>query len=505
MKILDLLIEKGITTKKVASTGGGEYASPCPGCGGDDRFRVWPDKREGNGSFWCRQCGESGDTITFLMKFSGMTYPEACKAAGKELKKPARYQAPRPPDKKSKSVKTALEGRVFLDIPEGVADIKLWREKAGELVDRAHQELLSNDPVRAWLRRRGIKKKALIKFKLGLNVGKDGKDLWRPRESWGLETVFKKPGQKKRLWIPRGLVIPKMAGDQVERIRLRRKGKDAPRYYVIPGSGMKKLSIINIERAAIVVESELDAVLLDQEAGGLVSIVALGSTSNDLDNELFVCMKQTSIILLSLDFDKPGLKACQWWVDNFPQAVRWPVPKGGDPGEAFKAGVNIREWVLSGLPPGWFVGQSLLGKYKKKAHASSKATQGELDEKESGGLSSEKKDRAIYELSESSPKKSTTYATFLDTTDGILKYWNTANDSWSDVPSKVLKLAGLLKKHPVAIHVSPERVFLRHTQSWMNKNWDLSKEISNLIFMTPEVFDYICSHPERVINGRNII
>jgi len=488
MRILDLLKEKGIAPKKAASTGGGEYASPCPGCGGDDRFRVWPDKRDG-GSFWCRQCGKSGDSITFLMEFSGMTYPQACEAVGKELKKPAKYQTPGVPGKKNENMKPATEGRVVPDIPEGVADIKLWREKAGKLVDRAHQELMSNDPVRAWLRRRGIKKKALIKFKLGLDIGKDGKDLWRPRESWGLETILKDNGLKKRLWIPRGLVIPKMAGDEVERIRIRRKGKDAPRYYVIPGSGMKKLSILNAERAAIIVESELDAILLDQEAGDLISVVALGSTSNDLNKDLFVCMKQTSVILLSLDFDKPGLKACQWWVDNFPQAVRWPVPEGGDPGEAFQSKVDIREWILSGLPPGWFIGQSLLGRYKKKGPCFAKASQGMPVQsdggnrpKESGGLPSENKDRAICELSGGRSAKPA-----------------------PDVPLKVLELAGLLKKHPVAIHVSPERVYLRHTQSWANKNWDLSKEINNLVFMTPDVFDFICSHPDKIINGKNII
>jgi len=40
--VLDIAMEKGLAPKKVAQTNGGEYASPCPGCNGSDRFRIWP-------------------------------------------------------------------------------------------------------------------------------------------------------------------------------------------------------------------------------------------------------------------------------------------------------------------------------------------------------------------------------------------------------------------------------------------------------------------------------
>jgi hypothetical protein len=41
--ILDLLRENGHDLKKAANTNGGEYSGACPWCGGDDRFRVWPE------------------------------------------------------------------------------------------------------------------------------------------------------------------------------------------------------------------------------------------------------------------------------------------------------------------------------------------------------------------------------------------------------------------------------------------------------------------------------
>jgi len=67
--------------KKVANTNGGEYCGVCPACGGEDRFRVWPEK----GRYWCRMCHCSGDSIQFLRDFHGYSFKDACRAIGREL------------------------------------------------------------------------------------------------------------------------------------------------------------------------------------------------------------------------------------------------------------------------------------------------------------------------------------------------------------------------------------------------------------------------------------
>src|SRR5512139_2988349 len=79
MTLLDLIQVNGIF-KKVASTNGGEWAGPCPFCGGRDRFRVWPE--EDGGRWWCRGCGKNGDTIQYLRDTQGMSYREAVEALG---------------------------------------------------------------------------------------------------------------------------------------------------------------------------------------------------------------------------------------------------------------------------------------------------------------------------------------------------------------------------------------------------------------------------------------
>lgn len=82
-----ILVLQDVPSKFVASTNGGEYAGPCPVCGGMDRFRVWP--KEGNGGrFWCRQCGKHGDMIEYLRWNRNMTFQEACRVVGKPLSVP---------------------------------------------------------------------------------------------------------------------------------------------------------------------------------------------------------------------------------------------------------------------------------------------------------------------------------------------------------------------------------------------------------------------------------
>jgi len=102
-------------------------------------------------------------------------------------------------------------------------------------------------------------------------------------------------------------------------------------------------------RIVVIVESELDAILLNQEAGDLVTTIALGSASIKPDSETDSILSKSNSILVSLDTDKAGEKASQFWLDTYKQAKRWIVPVGKDPGDAIQLGLNLRTWILAGL------------------------------------------------------------------------------------------------------------------------------------------------------------
>ena len=94
--ILDLLRTRvpADKVKHISGAKGGEWCSPCPVCGGNDRFRCWPSQDGGKisveagvpGTWWCRQCDKTGDVIGLLMFADGLEFRAACKELRIELK-----------------------------------------------------------------------------------------------------------------------------------------------------------------------------------------------------------------------------------------------------------------------------------------------------------------------------------------------------------------------------------------------------------------------------------
>ncbi|NLI32046.1 MAG: hypothetical protein GX422_04575 [Deltaproteobacteria bacterium] len=340
MTLLDLLAQDGVALKKVAGTHGGEYAGPCPSCGGTDRFRVWPEQGSG-GRYWCRGCKTSGDDIQYLKDFRGLPYLEACRLLGRE---PSNHKRP-------SNAKRRPHGTDSWKPKESTLPGDQWVKEAGYFVEWAEKELWTTEQgeeAQAWLHERGLKDDTIKAFRLGWNSG----DWWPRREKWGLPTVTKENGKPKKLALPAGLVIPKLQNGRVVRVRIRRTVpyRDS-RYWTVSGSNTGAMSIPGEENGIVlVVESDLDAMLIWQEAGDLVTVVSLGSAQARPDQEALRTLQNAKEILVALDMDDAGAKeAWQWWNQRFAQARRWPPIAGKDPGEMFQAGVDPRLWVQAGL------------------------------------------------------------------------------------------------------------------------------------------------------------
>jgi DNA primase len=337
MNVLDLAFGH-VKLKKVSGTNGGEWQGPCPACGGDDRFHVWPEQNEGKGAYWCRVCGKTGDNIQYLRDFCGMSFRDACAELRIDL--PDHRDSGAPPPQRTKPVFQPVSHASPAD---------LWQERAEKFVAWSQSGLANNAEALAWLAGRGISRETAINYRLGWNAGEDGKDLYRARKAWGLPDQFKDDGRPKALWIPRGLVIPYIIDGIIHRIRIRRP-EGEPRYYVLPGSSMSTMLLERTRRVFVVVESELDAIAV--AAGNtLAGAVALGSVSAKPDAETFAVLQGALQILNALDYDAAGAKAYDWWAEHFDRCDRWPVPKGKDPGEAIRLGIDLDKWIKEGMPP----------------------------------------------------------------------------------------------------------------------------------------------------------
>jgi hypothetical protein len=367
--VSELCSGRGLKLKRKGRTGerGEEWCGPCPGCGGEDRFLVWPEQNRGLGSYACRRCGKAGDVIQFLMDFDNLCFRDAKKAAGLDASA-YRSSCPRPP-------RTDEAGGIRAARPREALDE--WRDKATEFARKCHEKLLGHQAMLAWLDARGLPLDAVRRFHLGWNPG-EGKNacLMRPRAAWGLpDAPPQKDGDKPktRLWLPRGLVIPQQGpGGKVSRLRIRRPEEDrnadgAPpmKYYVVPGSGMSPMWIpqrggaIPAGTVCVLVESELDAEAVAFHAGDVCSVLGLMTAQvKGLPQEMLDALGRAALLLVATDAgdepDKDGRRAGAegWkiWRDGFPQAKRWPCVRGKDPGEMFAAGVSLRSWVLAGLP-----------------------------------------------------------------------------------------------------------------------------------------------------------
>jgi hypothetical protein len=400
------------------------------------------------------------DRIQYFRWAEGMNYPDACRAAGQDPKeygdRTRRYTHPELPP----------EGAAAPHAPAAhPAPADVWRAHAEKFAESCRQALQANPAALARLAdERGLSAASVARFGLGLNPA----DAWRDRTSWGLAAEqSEKTGKPKRLWLPRGLVIPTRAGGELVRLKIRRPAADAdperggfgPRYYFVPGSSPAVMRIGDAARAYVVVESELDALLIAQEAGELAGAVALGTATAKPDAETAAQLAAAAAILVALDFDAAGEKASAWWCETYRQAVRWPPAAGKDPGEFFRA-VDVRAWVLAGLPPAWHVAAPV-GPLPGKVVAVGGA--GFEPEAGAGGA----------------PEVETT----------------------PEAPESVREMGRILSRHPVRIVATAGRLAIQWRPNCEPS--DVGRRLSGLVFFDEDCADYLARHPAGVIDRAN--
>ena len=337
---IDLLsmIRKDTELRRVASTGGGEYAGPCPICGGRDRFRVQPQEQR----WLCRHCteGKWRDPIAYVMTRDNLDFKAACeKLSGGDMvtthirPSPKVQPAYNPPDEN-------------------------WQKQALVVVERCQEELWKPrcKPVLEYLHSRGLEDSTIEHFRLGYVSTGDP-------HNYGVEIGG--------LYIPRGITIPCIVRDEVWYIKVRLvpgipyKCAGCGKIQTQPGlcacgennkyrgvKGNRPAAIFNGQTLlddsrgmALFVEGEFDCMASWQALGEWLPVVTLGSASNlpDLATWGLYLIGLRSVIAC-YDEDEAGRKGLEGLIRLTEFVKLAPLPKGKDINDFVMAGGDLQAW-----------------------------------------------------------------------------------------------------------------------------------------------------------------
>jgi hypothetical protein len=232
----------------------------------------------------------------------------------------------------------------------------LWIEKGEKFIESCCQRLLAEPPALELLQKRGLSSETIKKFRLGWNPV----NPYLRRSNWGIQEsegyLYFRP--------PIGITIPMFYKGALKKIRIRRRdwknGDVYGKYYQFPRSTnqMPVFGDVSSE-VVILVEAELDAIFIVQEAGDLCSTVALTGAQNKPDALTFEWLKCKRLILFSLDRDEAGRKEYSYWRSLFEQLRPWQANSNKSPADAsIHDGVNLKSWVESGIMHWRNVGQT---------------------------------------------------------------------------------------------------------------------------------------------------
>lgn len=301
----------GYQLKRVASTGGGEYAGPCPFCGGRDRFRVQP----ANNIWLCRNCtgGQWRDVIDFIAKRDNLSIGDAAKKLNNGLQVTNNHPAP--------AVKA--ERPAYGPPPQD------WQLEAREAVKECQKALYSEAGARAlaYLKKRGFSLDTLQRFNIGYSSGyKSG-----------------------TLWIPQGITIPAEIAGALWYLKVRTNKN--PKYMLVKGS--KPAALFNADSLitaanGLITEGEFNTMIGTQEFGDLIPVASMGgSASNRIDLATWGAYFLTkSLILAVYDDDNAGEAGAIDLFDQVGSRVKLAVlPDKHDLNSYHEIGGNLRIWA----------------------------------------------------------------------------------------------------------------------------------------------------------------
>lgn len=329
--LLDLIEQHGGGPYvRKSRTDGGEYGGPCPFCGGRDRFMIWPAAERPH--YWCRVCEAKGGVARFLVEKGGLGWHEAIEVEREGLDLTTAQARADGRAARSRAVdpgQPSLEWQAMAEIITQLAEAALWNERDP-----------TAEKVRRYLRspRRGLRDETIRTARLGYIP----QDIYDDLAAWGLT-----PSRDlKKVWLPRGVLIPYVIGGQVVRLKIRRLTTEkAQRFHDVAGSANALYGADNLAFGcrATLSESEFDALVARQEVPEAAHC-ATGGTNGAREPRWLAKLALADTMLVTFDPDEAGDGRAAWWLNRLRNAARLR-PIGGDLTEMHCTGdVPLAPW-----------------------------------------------------------------------------------------------------------------------------------------------------------------
>lgn len=396
--------------------GSHELCGPCPlGCGASDAFHVYPDLNYVPGVgylgyFLCMDsihgnrngCGQSGNMIDLVCKRDDISFSKACEELGIDKQALLIFRLNEKIDSLMAEEKISLEDackrldcspqmvqdyREKTIIPKMIGQKRIrshvqtadrwdeygdtWRSMAYSLMRYAYGKM--DEQTRAYLHDRQITGEMIKDRCYGLypQYKYVYADLWGNMQT----SSDDKPAVRKKMVIPRGIIIPWFCEDgQIRCVRVRRlpwdESEDAKRvygvnektgeigrYFALAGSSAQHLykdglwtkRMVKVGSKAALFEGEFTTTVAQEQSKDIVCI-GTGSTSwgFNLDNQRLLAGCEKVLVCYDTDSNDAGDRASQRWLDALGNTRRWR-PLWGDANDMAFDGVNVGGWLAMGF------------------------------------------------------------------------------------------------------------------------------------------------------------
>lgn len=314
---------------------GKDWKAKCPFH--DDRtpsFVVSPSKQ----TWRCYgACNDGGDIFTFAQRQHGWSFKEALT----ELANESNVEITRHQPSQTKRETPTL---AYYPTEPKDSDSDFWQERAKAFINYCEDYMWSDDSTgRDYLYSRGF-------TRYTIEVNRLGYCPQNMRDDWGIC----EDGNIKKVWLPRGIVIPYERGElsTITKLRTRRLDwKPGDKIgKVIPPAGIQNTAHLNRDiqpgDVVVMVEGEFDAIILKQAVcNPRIVAMATGGTGGARLLKYIALLSLASKVILAFDADVAGDDVSKYWMDALNNAVRKRPVGGKDINDMYLAGVNLNLWL----------------------------------------------------------------------------------------------------------------------------------------------------------------